>query len=85
VTTREPRYTDQDRAELLALAEYRAGLCAVCGGPAAECQSHELTGPKFRPLHLVCRRRDALSIAQADLEVERPEAIAWFTTTERRR
>jgi hypothetical protein len=41
VTTREPRYTDLDRAELLALALYRDGLCPLHGGPLADCDFDE--------------------------------------------
>lgn len=85
MTTREPLYTEQDRAELLALAVYRDGLCSVCGGPAAECQSHEATGPKFKPSRMRCRRTDVVLVAQAALQnTDRPEALAWFTTTVRR-
>lgn len=84
-TTVEARYTEQDRAELLALAVYREGLCSVCGGPATECQSHEKDGLTFKPSRMRCRRTDALMIAQAALQnTERPEALAWFTTTVRR-
>jgi len=85
MTTREPLYTEQDRAELLALGVYRDGLCSVCGGPAAECQSHENTGLTFKPSRLRCRRTDAVMAAQSALQnTDRPEALAWFTTTVRR-
>jgi hypothetical protein len=84
-TTAESRYTEQDRAELLAIAVYRDGLCSVCGGPATECQSHEATGPKFKPSRLRCRRSDAVLVAKSALQnTDRPEALAWFTTTVRR-
>lgn len=84
VTTREPLYTEQDRAELHALGVYRDGLCPACGGPLDECTSHEATGPKFRPSWLLCRRRDELSIAQKASGYERPEAQVWSVTTMRR-
>lgn len=85
ITTREPLYTDRDRAELLALAEYRAELCPVCGGPLAECTSHEATGPKFKASAVRCRRRDVLSMSQnAKQDTDRPEALVWSVATIRR-
>jgi len=81
VVVREPLYTDQDRAELLALAEYRGELCPVCGGPLAECTSHEATGPKFTATRIRCRRQDALLIARDALSsTPRPEALVWSVT-----
>jgi hypothetical protein len=85
VTVREPAYTEADVAKLTALAVYRDSLCPACGGPLAECTSHEATGPKFRASYLICRRRDALSMAQHAKESERPEAQVWSTHTMRRR
>jgi hypothetical protein len=41
VTTREPRWTEQDRAEVIALATWRAGLCPKCGQPIDVCTAHE--------------------------------------------
>lgn len=85
VTTREPLYTEQDRAELLALSVYRTGLCPACGGPLEECTSHEATGPKFRASYVRCRRRDALSMSQhAKKDMDRPEAAVWSVTMIRR-
>lgn len=85
MTRREPLYTEQDRAELLALAEYRAALCPACGGPLSECTSHEATGPKFRATYTICRRRDSLSAAQAaKSDMERPERAVWSVEMIRR-
>jgi hypothetical protein len=33
VTVRDPEWTEQDAAEMLALAEYRDSLCDCCGMP----------------------------------------------------
>lgn len=55
VSTSEPRWTELDRAELLALAEYRAGLCPLCGRPIRVCTSHEETGPAFEADYTACR------------------------------
>lgn len=85
VITREPLYTEQDRAELLALALYRDGLCPVCGGLLSECTSHEATGPKFKATAVRCRRRDVQLMAQtAKQDTDRPEALVWSIATIRR-
>lgn len=85
VTIREPLYTHEDRAELLALAEYRAGMCPACGGPLVECTSHEASGITFEASRLRCRRKDAVLIAQDGLEnTQRADALVWSTTTIRR-
>lgn len=55
MTTREPRFTEQDRAELLALEMYRDGLCPLCGRPVRICTSHEEVGPEFQSTYTVCR------------------------------
>ena len=44
VTVREPEWTEQDRAEILALGLYRSRLCPLHGGPIEECTSPEETG-----------------------------------------
>ncbi len=87
VTTREPEWTERDRAELLALALYREGTCPACGGRLDECTSHEATGPKFTPSWLFCRRSETLLAAQATVADQRPAAQVWSvtTTTKRRR
>ncbi len=54
-TRAEPRYTEQDRAELIALALYREGLCHLCGRPLEVCTSQEETGPAFVADYTVCR------------------------------
>lgn len=58
VTTREPEWTEQDRAEILALTYRRAHLCPDgCGYWFSDTTSHEETGPVFRAHHTVCRAR----------------------------
>lgn len=47
MTTRESRFTDLDRAELLALALYRDGLCPLCGRPLRECSPDDGSLPDF--------------------------------------
>lgn len=84
VTVAEARYTEQDRAELLALSVHRDSLCPACGGPLSECTSHEATGPRFKVTAVRCRRRDVLAMAQnAKKDTDRPEALVWSMTTNR--
>lgn len=65
MTTREPDWTEQDRAEQLALAEYRAALCPCgCGYLYADTTSHWETGPEFDATKTSCRARAALIEAQ---------------------
>ena len=54
MTTREPRFTEQDRAELLALALYRDGLCPLCGRPRRVCTAPEGSHP-FETVWEVCQ------------------------------
>lgn len=77
VTTREPRWTEQDRAEILALALYRTWLCPKCGGLLEDCTSHEDTGPEFRVRRVRCRATDDLLAEQAGSNIDRPEAVLW--------
>jgi hypothetical protein len=55
MTVREPLYTEQDRAELLAYELYLEGLCPLCGQPVEVCTSHEETGPEFTATYTMCR------------------------------
>lgn len=62
MTTREPLWTEQDRAELIGLAVYRESLCPRCGRPLDVCTSEEATGPQFEVLESTCR--STLAIAE---------------------
>lgn len=71
VTTREPEWTEQDRAEILALALYRAELCPCgCGQRYVDTTSPEETGPVFVADRVVCRARLALLEAQRAAETQ---------------
>ncbi|MCZ7440811.1 hypothetical protein O7598_30790 [Micromonospora sp. WMMC241] len=61
---REPEWTEQDRAEILALGLYRAGLCPLHGGPLSECTTPEESGAQFEADRSTCRARLALIEAQ---------------------
>jgi hypothetical protein len=60
VTTSEPRFTELDRGELLALATYRDGLCPLCGRPVEVCTSEEGVGPDFVVQQSTCRATVAI-------------------------
>jgi hypothetical protein len=63
VTTREPLWTEQDRAELIALAIYREGLCPKCGRPLDVCTSDEAApgSPDFEVNQSTCRATRAIA------------------------
>lgn len=65
VTTREPLYTEQDRAELIAYELYLEGLCPLCGRPLEVCTSPEETGPTFTPTYRTCRASMELADSKA--------------------
>ena len=76
MTTREPEWTDQDQAEVLALALYRSSLCPCgCGHPAADTRSPEQTGPRFVATRVVCRARLAQLETQRALDDGKPPAL----------
>lgn len=60
VTTREPEWTEEDVAELLALAEFRASLCDCCGMPKSIVQGLERDAPDFVVSKRYCLARRAL-------------------------
>jgi hypothetical protein len=65
VTIREPTWTEQDRAEALALSQYWAGLCpGGCGHPVAETTTHEDDGPEYTASAKTCRACHARLEAQ---------------------
>lgn len=77
VTTREPRYTELDRSELLALALYRSWLCPDgCGFLAEETFSGEETGPVFTATHKACRATLALIENQRAASTDKPNPNA---------
>jgi hypothetical protein len=90
VTRSEPRWTDQDRGEALALALYRDGLCPLCGKPVDVCTSHEETGPSFEVEYIACRATMAKIEKQRALfggDDKKPDPYApsylWAVTTRR--
>lgn len=90
VTTREPRWTEQDRAELIALALYRESLCPRCGRPLDVCTSDEETGPQFEVSESTCRSALAIAEVKNKLSDHGKKPIPYaearlFGTTIRRR
>lgn len=65
MTTSEPRWTEQDRAEALALAAYRGSLCPCgCGRMARQTLIPEDQGPVWQVEQTTCTARLALLEAQ---------------------
>lgn len=88
MTTREALWTEQDRAEVLALALYRSWLCPCgCGHLAEDSLSHEDGGPKFVASRVVCRAKLAIVEQQRALDSSNTpsrDAAARLWTTEKR-
>jgi hypothetical protein len=86
VTRREPLYTEQDRAELLALAMYRDRLCPLHGGPLSECRATEDHLPDFEVSKNYCQAQVALIEAKS-VASQSPSryhgALLWSTRKRR--
>lgn len=65
MTTTEPEWTEQDRAEIIALGEYRDSLCDCCGLPKSMVWVHERDMPKFVVKTWPCQARKVLNVSQA--------------------
>jgi hypothetical protein len=91
VTTSEPRWTEQDRAEALALAVHREGQCPLCKRPLDVCTADEHKGaPEFVAEYTMCRATAAILEQQrafAKSKTANPNAPAflWAASTARRR
>lgn len=82
ITRQQPLYTDQDRAELLALALYRDGLCPIHGGPLTDCQATDGHMPDFAVKKTYCQAEVAL-IEARNAASQNPSryhgALLWST------
>lgn len=76
-TTREPLWTEQDLAELVALAQYRATLCDCCGLPKRMTQVHERDIPRFVVGRKTCWARKTLNQAQGVVEADKQLSDAY--------
>lgn len=89
MTTREPLYTEQDRAELIAYELYLEGLCPLCGRPVDVCTSMEGVGPDFAASYTMCRATAEILALQrgitADGKKPRPNAPAYLYTAQVRK
>ncbi len=72
-TMRDAEWTDQDRTEMLALAEYRASLCPNgCGQLLEESTSRYDVGPAYEAKRTTCRACVAVTEAKrGDAEAEK--------------
>lgn len=88
MTTRQPRFTEQDTAELLALALYRDGLCPRCGRPTEVCTAPEESGQKYDVVWQTCGATRTLLEAQrgayGDKDHPNRAAHLWGTTIRKR-
>jgi hypothetical protein len=64
VTVRDPEWTEQDAAEMLALAEYRDSLCDCCGMPKSMTLVDERDAPRFVVSKRYCLARRTLIESQ---------------------
>ncbi len=65
MTTREPEFSDLDRAEVLALALHRESLCPLCGRPVEDCEAaNERAGATWDARPRGCQTQRALLEAQ---------------------
>lgn len=89
MATQEPRFTEQDRAELLALALYREGLCPRCGRPLDVCTAPEDGGPQYDVVWRTCGATRYLLEQQRATYGDKPhpnrEAHLWGTTIRQKR
>ena len=87
VTVREPEWTEQDLAEVLAYADYEAGLCpGGCGHLLSDTTTHEDDGPEFDATATTCRACAARLEAQRAKADNNPDASAriWTISMKRR-
>ncbi|MEU4367557.1 hypothetical protein [Micromonospora chersina] len=87
ITHRESEWTEQDRAEVLALRAYRAERCPCgCGQKYVDTTSPEETGPHFVVERKVCRAR--LALVEAQEANKRDDAVGrarlWTVRTVKR-
>lgn len=68
MATTEPTWTEQDYAEVMALGEYRDGLCPCCGFPASKVNAHEREFPGVVVSRTKCFARETLALSQAAWE-----------------
>lgn len=62
---------------MLSLAEYRAGICPICGYPKEICQAAENANQFVANPPSRCHATTALKQFQKDNEYEHPEALVW--------
>ncbi len=63
-TVRAPEWTGDDRAVLVALAQYRDSLCSCCGLPKDMTLAHERDAPRFVVSRRYCLARKTLIESQ---------------------
>ncbi|GAB2951861.1 hypothetical protein GCM10027280_45310 [Micromonospora polyrhachis] len=84
MTCREPEWSDDDRAWMLALAYYRDTRCPLCGGDIRDCTAPEDDVVVTVPPPRRCLATDELRLA-TDQHKDKPGAGALLWRTEVRR
>lgn len=77
-----------DRAEALALAMHRDGLCPLCGKPLDVCTSDERTGPEFGVELTKCRATAEILVVQRAMDKSKnadPDRAAYLFSAQTRR
>lgn len=86
VTRRDPEWTEQDRAWVLALTYWRDTRCPLCGGDIQDCTAPDEDLVVNVPPPRRCKATDALLDKQKQYESSpKPRALLWRTEVERRR
>lgn len=64
---------------MLSLAEYRSGLCPLCGSPRELCQAEENSAAFIAPPPTRCHATTAIRQAARDLggDYPTPEGLIW--------
>lgn len=71
----EPEWDEEQQGWMLALSEYRAGMCTGCGLPLRESTDEKYDFVVPPPTR--CWGCDAVSLAQNKDKRDRPEALRW--------
>lgn len=78
LTVREPEWSEQDVAWMLALAEWRATRCPACGGDIRECTDPASEGRYEVPPPHRCHAATAIAAAQERyMDSQHPQALLF--------
>lgn len=82
MTTTESEWDPHEQGWMLALAEWEAGRCPVCGGDPDECWAAESERAYEVPLPIRCHRATAIAAARKEYDtnsdVRAPGALIFW-------